>query len=432
MRYPKLILALWIAFSFLAPHRLNAQADPGTSIPSPMLSSGHPVDWWFVFKFNAASFPGCGENVPSCPFGGTPQAYRSSSQQFVYASSDSASLQKGIDCLGQQVTLDPVAATFDVAYDRPNFYVVWNDQFYGDPAIAGCSDSCGAPWGHSKGMLVWNSDGDGFVLQVTTPSWPGSGSINHPRVTDGNTLGCVKDNDVQASQHFFGLRLTRPDVLKVLHGLENASVVTDVGNVQIVNNGGPAEIQEEVMHLGKKSQSVEVLHETLSSGVELISKPSRLAVPPWQLVSSVLNGVSLRTATWWLKPAIPSTNASTQIDCWNATLAAPGVVQVATSGIWDNVVLGLKGGPGKDVNHAKIGVSISGGDELVIFGDMNQQGALTGNCKSSQNGRGGLFYVLHNDELAHDVLKLIQGDTAATATRASRPASRPSVSTPAQ
>ena len=27
--------------------------------PMPLLAAGHPVDWWFVFKFNAASFPGC-------------------------------------------------------------------------------------------------------------------------------------------------------------------------------------------------------------------------------------------------------------------------------------------------------------------------------------------------------------------------------------
>ena len=27
---------------------------------APLLEKGRPVDWWFVFKFNAKSFPGCG------------------------------------------------------------------------------------------------------------------------------------------------------------------------------------------------------------------------------------------------------------------------------------------------------------------------------------------------------------------------------------
>jgi hypothetical protein len=49
-----------------------------------------------------------------------------------------------------------------------------------------------------------------------------------------------------------------------------------------------------------------------------------------------------------------------------------------------------------------------------IFGDMNQQGALSGNCKSSQNGRGGLFFVLDDKTLFDNVTKLLDGDTAPT------------------
>jgi len=43
---------------------------------------------------------------------------------------------------------------------------------------------------------------------------------------------------------------------------------------------------------------------------------------------------------------------------------------------------------------------------------MNQQGALAGKCESSQNGRGGLFYVVENDKLAASVAGLIHGDSA--------------------
>jgi hypothetical protein len=261
-------------------------------------------------------------------------------------------------------------------------------------------------------MLVWDSSGQGFVMQVTTPSWPAAGGTSHPRRTDGNSLGCVKDNDVQVSQHFFALKLSKSDVLTVLHALENASVVTDPNNPQIVHNGGPELIQAEVKMLGVKVKSTDFMNETLSSGVELISKPSRLDVPPWQMVSAILGGTSLRTATWWMKPAIRSTTADTAISCWSDTLGKPGAVEIATTGEWDGTTIGLTGGPGTNFNHAKIGISISGIKDLSIFGDMNQQGALSGECASSQNGRGGLFYVMKDAALNKSLAKLLQGDTA--------------------
>jgi hypothetical protein len=44
---------------------------------------------------------------------------------------------------------------------------------------------------------------------------------------------------------------------------------------------------------------------------------------------------------------------------------------------------------------------------------MNQQGSLSGpNCKSSQNGRGGLFYVIEDSQLFGSVRNLIKGSTA--------------------
>lgn len=388
----------------------SVQAQQSTML-APLLATKRPVNWWFVFKFNASKFPACGGAERACPFGGTPQAYKAFGQQFVFASDEDASFELGTNCLGDELA-DPVGATFSEAYDSQHHFVVWNDQFYGDPAISGCGDSCGAPWGHSKGMLVWDDSGSGYVMQVTTPSWPAAGSAEHPRLTDGNTLGCVKDNDVQVSQHFFALRTDESDTEKILVALENSSVVTNPADPQLAHNGGPEKIQALVNALGRRSASTAVLDFKLSTGVELISKPSGLHVPPWQMVSSILHGVSLRTATWWTRPAIASTLPDTAIDCWSDTLQHPGAVQIATTGIWDNTIFGLTGGLGTNYNHAKIGVSISGTEDMAIFGDLNQQGALTGNCNSSQNGRGGLFYVVRNDELAHNVLKLLQGETA--------------------
>jgi hypothetical protein len=175
--------------------------------PLPLLAAGHPVDWWFVFKFNSASFPGCAQGATrACLFGGHVQSsWRSFGQQFAMASSETKSLQAGGGCVGD-TNADPVGATFGEIYNGSFNYVVWNDQFYQDPQLHACgnSNSCSAPWGHSKGMLAWNEAGDGIVMQVTTPDWPGAASKQNPRLEEGNTLGCTaKDNDVLVSQHFF-------------------------------------------------------------------------------------------------------------------------------------------------------------------------------------------------------------------------------------
>jgi hypothetical protein len=407
-RLPKL-LVLAIGSVILAPAGWAADA------PAPLLKAGHPVDWWFVFKLNAKSFPGCGAGATrQCTFGGTVQDYQAFGQQFVYASSENGKLQQGGGCAGE-TAVDPLGATFDQVYNGGYNYLLWNDQFYGDPKIKGCSPNCDSPWGHSKGMLAWNDAGEGFVLQVSTPSWPASGNKKSPRKL-GNTLGCVSgDNDVEVSQHFFALKLTKDDLVKVLGGLQNASVATDPKNVQIAKNGGPADVQALVKSLGVLSKAKTALREELSSGVELISKPSALNVPPWQMVSSFLKGVSLRAATWWAVPQIYSTAADTKIACWSNTLGKPGAVEIATTGQWAGQSIGLTGGLGADFNHAKIGVSTSGTEHYAIFGDMNQQGALSGaDCASSQNGRGGLFYAIDNQELSDSLASLIKGDSAPT------------------
>jgi hypothetical protein len=364
------------------------------------------VDWWFVFKFSATAFPNCGSTRQrACLFGGEPQNYRFG-QQFAFASSTKPNLQMGSGCAGDTTT-DPVGATFGQVYNGSFFYAIWNDEFKGDPMA-----NMDAPWGHSKGLLAWNADGNGFVMQVTTPSWPGAGSRNSPR-KDGNTLGCVKDDDVEASQHFFALKLNKPDLLLVLKALENASVVTDPNNPQIVNNGGPADLQAAVRALGAESKATVVLTATLSSGVKVISKPSGLHVPPWQMVSATLDGISLRAATWWDTPYIYTTTGSTPIGCWDRSLSKPGAVQIATSGRFNGKTFGLQGGPA--YNHAKIGVSTAPGETLSIFGDLNQQGDSTGKrCASSQNARGGVFYVLKDPALFKDVTSLIQGATGGT------------------
>jgi len=209
------------------------------------------------------------------------------------------------------------------------------------------------------------------------------------------------------------LRLNKEDLIKVLQALQNASVVTDPNNGQIVRNGGLSDVQGLVKGLGKKFKSATYKKFTLSTGVEVISKPSGLHVPPWQLVSAILNGAPLRTATWWVPPKINTTTESTEIMCWDESLSTPGPVQIATSGQWDGKTFSLKGGPQLDSNHAKIGVSTDSSKPYAIFGDLNQQGALSGQkCSSSQNGRGGTFYIIRNKDLCAGLTNLIKGETA--------------------
>ncbi len=394
-------------------------ASSGAALAPLIAASQPPVSWWFVFKFNAVAFPNCGGPTQQCPFGGEVKTNVSFSQQFAYATSASPTLQQGTGCVGD-TDADPVGATFGELYNGTFHYVVWNDQFYGDPQLGGCPPPptppfCKAPWAHSKGMIAWNDAGDGLIMQVTTPSWPAAGSATSPRQSDGNTLGCIQgDNNIKYSQDFFALQLTHDDLLKVLAALQNASVPTDPANPQIVSNGGPADVQTAVSALGTQSASHVATTATLSTGVQLISKPSALRVPPWQMVSALLGGVPLRTATWWSSSKIPTTTATTVVGCWDSSLGAPGGVEVATSGQWQGQSLNLKGG-GSDGNHAKIGVSTAGTHHYAIFGDMNQEGALSGNstqCAAHQNGRGGLFFVIDDATLSSSISGLIQGSTA--------------------
>jgi hypothetical protein len=281
-------------------------------------------------------------------------------------------------------------------------------------------------------MVAWNDEGEGMVLQVTTPSWPASGNYNHPRQGDGNTLGCINDDDIMVSQHFFALKLTKDDVIEVLKAAQNASISTDPDNIQIVKNGGPSEITSLVSELGKLSESKTVTNATLSSGIQLISKPGQLNVPPWQMVSSQLNSVDLRVASWWDAPPIPTTDQATEISCWYDAPShsekgdtTTGAIEIALTGTWidgdTTHVLGMTGGVGTDYNHAKLGVSLDPKKPYAIFGDMNQQGTLTEvkdkktgepTCWVSQNARGGMFFVMNDEKMHASLSSLLKGKTS--------------------
>jgi hypothetical protein len=389
--------------------------------PAALLSSGQAVDWWFGFKFNALSFPDCAQGAKrKCIFGGKPQAYKKFSQQFVYASRD-VQLRPGSTCLGDTVN-DPTGTTFDQIFHGSLFYVIWNDQFYKDPDLKQCRQKgfCEAPWGHSKGVLAWNDAGEGVVMQVSTPNWPGAGNAA-PRQRNGNTLGCITSdgtkpqNNVLLSQGFFASRLNKSDVVKVVRALQNASVVTEhdrnaPDRVQVVNNGGPTEISDTVDQLGSVSDDAIFTDEMLSSGVRLVSKSANLNVPPWHMVSAILGGVGLKVATFYgggslgAAGKIPDTNGETP-DCWDQRLGSPGAVKNIQRGNWDQTPFGMVAGS----NHAKLAVGIT--SDHVISGDLNQEGRLSGTCSEGHNGRGGLFFVVEDQRLAKKLRETILSDT---------------------
>jgi hypothetical protein len=398
------------------------------------------VQWFFVFKLNGAVFPKCGDDVDTrtCAFDSKLQpATRYSKdfgQRYVVATNEAPKLvDGGPQCLGDS-TSDPVGATFDEVYNGNFHYLLWNDQFKDTPplpaqqVVAGCSGGdCDAPWGHSKGMLAWNDAGEGMIMQVSTPLWPGSGNPKFQR-SNGNTLGCVvSDNDVGVSQHFFALRLTKSDLVTVLKGMEDANVPTDPTNPQVSGPqpvGGPPDVVAEVNKLGKRYTNPlnPQMPLTLSTGVQFIAKPSSLPVPPWQLVSALLGGVPLRTATWWVNRVgqmMPSTAAGAP-GCWNASIhGTPGAVENALLGTWAGKHFSLQSSPGTNGNHAKIGVSTTATDHYAIFGDENQQGVVSPippsasdkdgvKCDASQGGRGGMFFVMQNAQLSSDMSGLIR------------------------
>jgi len=92
----------------------------------------------------------------------------------------------------------------------------------------------------------------------------------------------------------------------------------------------------------------------------------------------------------------------------------PGAVAIAKTGTWDGNSIGLIGGQ----NHAKIGVTTSGDKHYAIFGDLNQQGTINPpHCERSQNGRGGMFFVVDDKDLFDTVTGLLDGESEPVKTK---------------
>jgi len=129
------------------------------------------------------------------------------------------------------------------------------------------------------------------------------------------------------------------------------------------------------------------------------------------MVSALLGGAEGKAATWWTRPWIYTTTKSSKIGCWEEQLGRPGPVAIALTGEWRESAIGLAA----PKNHAKIGIASASGRHYAIFGDLNQQGTLSPpQCDRSQNGRGGLFFVIESKDLHDDLSRLVDGETAST------------------
>ena len=410
-----LVLGLVIAFTGV----VGAHA-----APEPLIAKGKPADWLFVYKFNAWTAP----TAPSdprrkCTFGGDVHKFTKVgdfSHAYAFASSASPSLKLGSGLLGV-TDQDPLGATFAAIFNGNLSYVVYNDQFEDAPPISGCGAFCADPWAHAKGVIAWDDQGNGILLQVTTPSWPGAGGAGSPRKGDGNTLGCTGRNNLLYAQHFFALKLSPNDTAVVLQAAYNAGVPTrtDMDQVFHLQPAGPDALAQIARRFGDNTPAgAKAYAARLDSGVQLISKPAVLHVPPWQMVSAMLGGEPLRVASWITGDVgLPSTVAG-KPGCWDPSLGAPARVEIALTGTWNGKPIALNGGRGPiGGNHAKIGVSLAGGHDYAIFGDMNQTGGLLSHCDKSQNPRGGLFFAVQDSALAGSVRALLQGHTAADGDR---------------
>ena len=93
--------------------------------------------------------------------------------------------------------------------------------------------------------------------------------------------------------------------------------------------------------LGVKSKSTRYDRPAIERSA-LISRPSKLNVPPWRWSRRPLGGVPLRTATWWATADLVD-HGIDQADFLEHELGQPGAVEVATTGPWNGKEFGLTG-----------------------------------------------------------------------------------------
>ena len=197
---------------------------------------------------------------------------------------------------------------------------------------------------------------------------------------------------VAFSQHFFALKLNKADVVTVLAGAAERERRHRSGKPQIVQRrpGGRSQWSRSRRAISKERRRSHQERASRGRDPDLeavrpgMSRPGRWFRRCWAMPGE-------RSATWWMKPWIYHQMARRGSMLGRATLGPkPGPVAIAGTGAGMS-----RDQPHRPLNHAKFGTTTSADKRFSILGDLNQQGAIAPpGCDKSQNGRGGLFFVV--------------------------------------
>jgi hypothetical protein len=379
------------------PVTFGSTSSKSSSGITPLDGNGNPVDWFFCLKFPEGM--GCDCKSASCTHW---DDKKSKGLCYLYADSNNPIVRLNSDigygCLNE--TNNPVTQTLQQLTSDAS-YVIWNDQGKLTSQNGSYKD-CGAPHAHSKGAagIISNT---GFIMNCSTPYFPDP---------DNFLLGCQDDDNAELSQHFFCFSVGSSDFSKWASTVANAKLCTLVtnkwDNYTDVTSGG-------------KSSTVSL--KTLNGiDINMMVKGSEDFFIPWTFVADTV-GEDLSVLSFYGSPYTPPVCAGAKdAKCTYNDTPKQSITIVNSLGYKSYSWCG-HGGPQNTSNHAKIAIGSSPSD-LVICGSMNMQGTPATGCKSSQMGRGGDFYAIHNKTLWSGLDGVFQGtcscsDSTATCAKCS-------------
>lgn len=172
--------------------------------------------------------------------------------------------------------------------------------------------TCSSPFGHSKGAMAYEKNGQGFFLQGTTPNWP-----DPSQKSTYAPLGCQLDNNVYLSQSFMGLTLNS-DTFTDMAPYIQAARVCSTGTISCAGSDAAGHVIDynctseqtrneswsilDTAFAGTSNSKINSKSEVFktSGGVQFTFTAHSSAddVPPWLIVANEL-GVDLGVSSWW-------------------------------------------------------------------------------------------------------------------------------------
>ena len=409
---------------------------PALGNVQPLDPNGNPVDWWLALKLPTSAFPqgGCCENA-ACPS----SSKTSAGLCYLYADANNPQFTFRT-CLGQPGQSDPLSNTLNQVWLLNGIqFQLWNDQ-WGDGQMHdpnNKSQGCNAPGAHSKGALAYDTDGNGWYLNLSTPYFPDMSAL-----PPDNSLGCQIDNNLLLAQHFFCFSLDQQNFEALAAAMtvpnfcalcvpsdscQSVDVATTLGqdiSLAFAHDSGDGSTDNVTVTLQTRG----------GMPITAVLKGDTSNTSPWSLVATAL-GTDLTVVNYWLsEPTLPTLCAG---DVWDGSCIGSGntingsslyfndynvenVLQLTAS---PSNVTGLPGGneiswsATESENHMKWGISTPRTTSitnpyLCVFGSMNQEGSAGRNacgssCSSGENGRGGDFFAFSNQALWTSLRNLI-------------------------